>query len=174
MHSHVLHNTFITLSVFAGGAIYLYEFHLQRPSVTFNELMALAMLYMITRYFVYTCSGSFPYNGICCIDVFLAHLSRRLTRWAYRIPVEPASVRPSVRVSTLSNMNISETNGLIATKFYLKHHWVGERLHLVLGQIGSELWFPWQQKAPIGYNGENSVSTFSRPVVHSDPFHTCR
>ena len=27
---------------------------------------------------------------------FLAHLSRRLTRWAYRIPVEPASVRPSV------------------------------------------------------------------------------
>ena len=32
---------------------------------------------------------------------------------------EPASVRPS----TLSNMNISETRWLIATKFYLKHHW---------------------------------------------------
>ena len=27
--------------------------------------------------------------------------------------------------------------------------WVGERLHKVLGQIGSKLWFPWQQKAPI-------------------------
>ena len=26
---------------------------------------------------------------------------------------------------------------------------VGERLHKVLGQIGSKLWFPWQQKAPI-------------------------
>ena len=26
---------------------------------------------------------------------------------------------------------------------------VGERLHKVLGQIGSILWFPWQQKAPI-------------------------
>ena len=26
---------------------------------------------------------------------------------------------------------------------------VGERLHNVLGQIGSKLWFPWQQKAPI-------------------------
>ena len=26
---------------------------------------------------------------------------------------------------------------------------VGERLHKVLWQIGSKLWFPWQQKAPI-------------------------
>ena len=26
---------------------------------------------------------------------------------------------------------------------------VGERLHKVLGQIGSKLWFPWQQNAPI-------------------------
>ena len=26
---------------------------------------------------------------------------------------------------------------------------VGERLHKVLGQIGSKLWFPWQQTAPI-------------------------
>ena len=30
-----------------------------------------------------------------------------------------------VRVSTLSNMNISETSWSIAIKFYLKHHWVG-------------------------------------------------
>ena len=28
-----------------------------------------------------------------------------------------------VCVCTLSNMNISETRGPIATKFYLKHHW---------------------------------------------------
>ena len=27
--------------------------------------------------------------------------------------------------------------------------WVGERLHNVLRQIGSKLWCPWQQKAPI-------------------------
>ena len=26
---------------------------------------------------------------------------------------------------------------------------VGERLHKVLGQIGSKLWFPWQQKSPV-------------------------
>ena len=37
----------------------------------------------------------------------------------------------------------------------------GERLHKVLWQIGSKLWFPWQQKAPLTYNGENDVSTFS-------------
>ena len=35
------------------------------------------------------------------------------------------SVCLSVRPSTLSNMNISETSGSIVTKFYLKHHWVG-------------------------------------------------
>ena len=44
-----------------------------------------------------------------------------------------------MRIFTLSNMNISKTSGLIAIKFHLKHHWVGERQHLVLVQIGSEL-----------------------------------
>ena len=39
---------------------------------------------------------------------------------------------------------------------------IGERLHKILGQIGSNLWFPWQQKPPLTYNGENNVSTFSR------------
>ena len=39
---------------------------------------------------------------------------------------------------------------------------MGERLHQVLGQIGSKLWFPWQQKPPLTYNGENNGSTFSR------------
>ena len=33
------------------------------------------------------------------------------------------SVSVSVSVSTLLNINTSETNGPIATKFYLKHHW---------------------------------------------------
>ena len=64
----------------------------------------------------------------------LAHLSRRLTRWAYRMGLEPASVRasvcPCVRASTLSNMNISETSRPITTKFYLKHHWGGGKAAL--------------------------------------------
>ena len=40
------------------------------------------------------------------------------------LKVFKSSCRLSVRPSTLSNMNISETSGPIATKFYLKHHWV--------------------------------------------------
>ena len=32
-------------------------------------------------------------------------------------------------------------------------------MHYVFGQIGSELWCPWQRIAPYGYNGENVVST---------------
>ena len=38
-----------------------------------------------------------------------------------------------VCVFTFSNMNISETSGPIATKFYLKHHWVGGKAALGFG-----------------------------------------
>ena len=37
--------------------------------------------------------------------------------------LEPTSVRPCVRASTLSNLNISVTSRPITIKFYLKHHW---------------------------------------------------
>ena len=36
-------------------------------------------------------------------------------------------------VSTLSHTNISETRGPIATKFYMKHHWVGGKDALGFG-----------------------------------------
>ena len=39
---------------------------------------------------------------------------------------------------------------------------VGERLHKVLGQIGSKLWIPWQQKAPIDLQwGKRCLHLFS-------------
>ena len=41
---------------------------------------------------------------------------------------------------------------------------MGNWLHKVLGLIGSELWFPWQQIAPnveYGHNGENFVTTLA-------------
>ena len=62
-------------------------------------------------------------------------MSRRLTKLAYIIPVEPASVcvYVCVCVSTLLNMNISETCWPITTKFYLKHHWGGEKAPLSIG-----------------------------------------
>ena len=39
--------------------------------------------------------------------------------------LEPASVCASVRLFTLSDMNISETSWPIIIKFHLKHHWGG-------------------------------------------------
>ena len=63
--------------------------------------------------------------------------------------VEPASVGASVRAFTLSILNIPETTKPIAIKFYLKHHLGGGKVALGFGQVGLELWFPWQQIAPI-------------------------
>ena len=80
---------------------------------------------------------------------------------AYRIPMVCQSS------STPSNLNacISEASWPILIKFMCSITGMGERLHKVLGQIGSKLSFPWQQKPPLTYNGENSVSTFSRLFV---------
>ena len=47
--------------------------------------------------------------------------------------VYQSSRRPSVRASTLLNINISETSGPIATKFYLEHHWGGGKAALCFG-----------------------------------------
>ena len=44
-----------------------------------------------------------------------------------------ADICPSVRLFTISNMNISETSGPIAIKFYLKHYRDGGILHYTLG-----------------------------------------
>ena len=86
--------------------------------------------------------------------------------------VEPASVRPSV--FTLSNMNISKTNGLIATKFYLKHH---------LGEGLAALGFgPDRVRTLVSMATENShrvimvktVSLLLLGCFSADPFHTCR
>ena len=43
------------------------------------------------------------------------------------------SVCPSVRLSTLSNLNISEISWLIVIKFHQKHHWVGGLIALSFG-----------------------------------------
>ena len=52
---------------------------------------------------------------------FLAHLSRRLTRWAYSIPIvrRPSVVRRRPSSSTLSNLNISEASVPILITFYV-------------------------------------------------------
>ena len=45
-------------------------------------------------------------------------------------------LKSSVRASILLNIDISETSGPIATKFYLKHHWGG-------GKAASGVWLDW-------------------------------
>ena len=45
-------------------------------------------------------------------------------------PSRRPSVRLCVRLFTLLNINISETSGPIATKFYPKHHWGGGKAAL--------------------------------------------
>ena len=104
----------------------------------------------------------------------LAHLSRRLTRWAYRMGLEPASVRVSVRASTLSNMNISETSRPIATKFYLKHHW-GEgkaALGFDADQIRTLVSMATDSSHRV-IMGKRAESRFL-DCFWSDPFYTCR
>ena len=112
---------------------------------------------------------------------FLAHLSRRLTRWAYSIAMvrRPSVVvrrRPSSSVGVRRRPSSSvvvrrphfqtwislEPAGQSWSNFMCSITGVGERLHNVLGQIGSKLWFPWQQKAPIDLQwGKRCLHLFS-------------
>ena len=91
---------------------------------------------------------------------FLAHLSRRLT-WAYSIPMVriPSVVVRRPHFQTWISL---KPVGIFWSNFMCSITGVGERLHKVLGQIGSKLWFPWQQKAPIDIMGKTMSPPFYR------------
>ena len=57
----------------------------------------------------------------------------------------------SVFVSTLSNINVSATRGLIAIKLHLKHHWDGGNAALGFGSNRIRTLV----SMATGYNGEN-------------------
>ena len=59
---------------------------------------------------------------------FLAHLSRRLTRWAYRMGLEPASVRACVRPHFQTWIS-PRPAGRLQPNFIWSIIGVGERLH---------------------------------------------
>ena len=96
---------------------------------------------------------------------FLAHLSRRLTRWAYSIPmsvVRPSSSSVIIRRPHFQTWISLKSVGQSWSNFMCSITGVGERLHKVLGQIGSKLWFPWQQKASIDLQwGKRCLHRFS-------------
>ena len=100
---------------------------------------------------------------------FLAHLSRRLIRWAYIIPMDR---RPSVvrcRRPHFQTWISLKPVGQSWSNFVCSITGVGERLHKVMEQIGSKLWSPWQQKAPIDFWwGKRCIHLFSvafNPIV---------
>ena len=75
---------------------------------------------------------------------------------------------------TLLNMNISETNGLIATKFYLKHHWDGGKLALGFGPDRIRTLVSMATESSHRVIMEKTVSQLFLSCFSSDPFHTCR
>ena len=89
----------------------------------------------------------------CQIDWLLAHLSRRLTRWAYSIPI--------VRRPHFQTWISLKLDGQSWSNFICSFTEVGERLHTVLGRLDQNSGFHGNRKPPLTYNGENDVSTFS-------------
>ena len=71
-------------------------------------------------------------------------------------------MRLCVRLSTFSNMNISETSRPIAIKFYLKHHWGGGKASLAFDPDQIRTQVSMATDSSHSYNGKNGVITFSR------------
>ena len=112
----------------------------------------------------------YPWSRVCP-STFLAHLSRRLMG---ELIVYRSSRRPCVRVSTLSNMNISKTDGSIATKFYLKHHWGGGLNALGFGPDRIRTLVSMATESSHRVIMVKTVSPLFLGCFSSDPFHTCR
>ena len=111
--------------------------------------------------------------------IFLAHLSRRLrgeliVYRSSRRPSVHACVRPLVCVFTLSNMNISKTNGSITTKFYLKHHLGGGLAALGFGPDRIRTLVSMATESSHRVIMVKTVSPLFLSCFSSDPFHTCR
>ena len=87
--------------------------------------------------------------------------------------------RPSASVvrrpsSTISNMNISATSGPIATKFYLKHHWVVGKAALGFGSDRIRTLVSMATESSHRVIMVKTVSQLFLGCFSSDPFHTCR
>ena len=103
--------------------------------------------------------------------VFLAHLSRKLIG---ELIVYRSSRRPSVRLFTLLNMNISATSWPIGMEFYLKQHWGWGKTSVCFD--------PDRIRTLVSMATDNShrvtmgktASSRFLECFWSDPFHTCR
>ena len=90
---------------------------------------------------------------------FLAHLSQRLTRWAYSIPMVR---RPSVVVYTFKLEYLwSQLANLDQLLCVTSLGW-GKGCLRFWGRLDQNSGFHGNRKPPLTCNGENDVSTFSR------------
>ena len=94
------------------------------------------------------------------MTIFLAHLSQRLTRWAYSIPM----VRlPSVVVHTFKLEYLwSQLDNLDQILCVASLGWWGKGCIRFWGRLDQNSGFHGNRKPLLSYNGENDVSTFSR------------
>ena len=88
----------------------------------------------------------------------LAHLSRRLTRWAYSIPMVH---RPSVVVHTFKLEYLWSHSANLDQILYAASLGWGKGCIKFWGRLDQNSGFHGNRKLPLAYNGENDVSTFS-------------
>ena len=93
---------------------------------------------------------------------FLAHLSRRLTRWAYSIPMVR---RPSSSSSVVHTFKLeylwSQMANLDQILCVASLGW-GKGCIRFWDRLDQNSGYHGNRKPPLIYNGENDVSTFSR------------
>ena len=96
----------------------------------------------------------------------LAHLSRRLSRWAYSIPmVRPSVVVVVVRPSVVHTCKLEYLWRQVVNRdqiLYVASLGWGKGCIRFYGRLDQNSGFHGNRKPPLTYNGENGVSTFSR------------
>ena len=105
--------------------------------------------------------GVSDWNRCCHFVWFLTHLSRRLTRWAYSIPMVR---RPSVVVvvHTFKLECLWSHLGNIDQILYVASLGWGKGCVRFWGRLDQNSGFHSNRNLPLAYNGENDVSTCSR------------
>ena len=118
--------------------------------------------YHCHRNYLYTLRNGAGQEYSCAcssFQQFLAHLSQRLTRWAYSIPMV---CRPFVAVHTFKLEYLwSQLANLEQILCVASPGWGGGGCIKFWGRLDQNSGFHGNRKPPWTYSGENGVSTFS-------------
>ena len=111
------------------------------------------------------CTYNFLFNHSVTEMIFfscflLAHLSRRLTGWAYSIPM--VRRRPSIVVHTFKLEYLWSQLANLDQILYVASLGWGKGCIRCWGRLDQNSGFHGNRKPPLTYNGENDVSTFSQ------------